>query len=262
MEARSPGWGLLVALLFAAHCAAPGRPYVVAPAIGGYVHGDLAQADAPRLRLSIIHRENPALHDRREAALFPDREFYFDELQLVIAGHEYSKVYRVFLHLEVAGRDRVIWRADLSRRALAGLIQLDCDLDRPEAHGQPCWVDHPLQHPWLIEEGERTFERLCAACHGIGGAGVESTHEPIAAAPPDLRRIAARRGGTFDRSRIAEWIEGRSLPTAHGTRSMPIWGERLSEQYERYAEGDALIGATLDPVLAYLESIQTRDGLP
>jgi hypothetical protein len=39
-------------------------------------------------------------------------------------------------------------------------------------------------------------------------------------------------------------------------RVMPIWGERLSAEYERYAEGDALIGATLDPVLAYLESLQ------
>ena len=40
---------------------------------------------------------------------------------------------------------------------------------------------------------------------------------------------------------------------------MPVWGERLSEEFERYAEGDELIGATLDPVLAYLESIQISD---
>ena len=77
--------------------------------------------------------------------------------------------------------------------------------------------------------------------------------------PPDLRLIAARRDGRFDRVEIAEWIEGRSTPMAHGSRVMPVWGERLSEEFERYSEGDDLIGATLDPVLAYLESIQKPD---
>jgi hypothetical protein len=74
--------------------------------------------------------------------------------------------------------------------------------------------------------------------------------------PPDLARIAARHGGRFDRARIAEWVEGRTLLPAHGSREMPIWGEALSAEFDRYAEGDALIGATLDPILAYLESLQ------
>ena len=38
---------------------------------------------------------------------------------------------------------------------------------------------------------------------------------------------------------------------------MPVWGERLSIEYERYPRVDALIGARLDPVLAYLRSRQT-----
>ena len=37
---------------------------------------------------------------------------------------------------------------------------------------------------------------------------------------------------------------------------MPVWGERLSQTYSRYAEGDALVGARLDPIVAYLMSIQ------
>ena len=69
----------------------------------------------------------------------------------------------------------------------------------------------------------------------------------------------------FDRVEIAEWIEGRSTPMAHGSRVMPVWGERLSEEFERYSEGDDLIGATLDPVLAYPrehpEARLSRDGV-
>ena len=82
----------------------------------------------------------------------------------------------------------------------------------------------------------------------------------MAAGPPDLTRIAERREGRFDPDAIARWIEGRSAPEAHGdVRTMPIWGERLSQEYARYARGEELIGAKLDPIVAFLESIQRRD---
>ena len=40
---------------------------------------------------------------------------------------------------------------------------------------------------------------------------------------------------------------------------MPIWGEVLSVEYERYSDGEALIGAALDPLVSYLESLQRKD---
>ena len=175
---------------------------------------------------------------------------------MAVAGHEYTKFYRVFLHLRAREKDRVIWRALVSRRELAGPIGLECDLDRPLSHGQPCWVDDPARQPWLVADGERTFQRLCSSCHGSDGRGSAGSDESGAGTPPDLRRIASRRDGRFDRAEIAEWIEGRSLSASHGTREMPVWGERLSESFGKYAEGDELIGGTLDPVLAYLESLQ------
>jgi len=256
---RATSYLTCLLLGFAANCATPGKPYLVAPAVAGVIRGSEVPAGDVQLRLTVMHRESPTLFDRKEERLYPDGEFYFDQTQLVIAGHEYRKDYRVYLYLRDGDEDRVIWRTVLSRPAVAGLIQLDCDLDRPIAQGQPCWVDNPLQHPWLVKEGERTFQRLCAGCHGDDGDGDVSTVEDLAAMPPDLRLIAARHDGRFDRAEIAEWIEGRSIPMAHGSRVMPVWGERLSEEFERYSEGDELIGATLDPVLAYLESIQKRD---
>ena len=77
--------------------------------------------------------------------------------------------------------------------------------------------------------------------------------------PPDLSEIAARRNGRFDRAEVAEWIEGRTSRATHGTRRMPVRGEVLSAEFERYSDGDELIGATLDPLVVYLESLQRSD---
>jgi hypothetical protein len=248
--------GLVIASVgLAIGCAIPGRNYLVVPAINGDVLGASTEDDI-RLSLRVMHRESPTLHQEQELTLPSTGRFSFRAVDLEIAGHEFSKHYLVYLHLRTPDRDRVIWRADLSRRALAGPIDLDCDLDRPVRLGQPCQVHEPTRHPWLIEEGEHSFQKMCARCHQGDGSGSE---EPLASGrlrAPDLRKIAARRGGRFDPIEIAEWIEGRSLPTEHGTRQMPIWGEKLSAEYARYAEGDELVGARLDPLIAYLESLQ------
>jgi hypothetical protein len=251
-----PAVWCLVVIGMAVGCAIPGRLYLVAPAISGSVRGGEVADTGSALRLVVMHRESPSLHHRSELLVSPSGAFRFDPVEMVIAGHEYSKSYRVFLHLEADGKDRVIWRATMSRLEVVGPIELDCDLDRPPAHGQTCWVKDPAKQPWLVAEGRRTYVRLCSECHGIDGGGETSSAAPLIRTPPDLRRIAERRGGRFDHAEIAGWIEGRSVPASHGTRAMPIWGERLSERFERYAEGDELIAATLDPVLAYLESLQ------
>ena len=253
-----PVW-IFALILLAVRCAVPGRLYLVAPAVSGDLRSVDITFEAAELRLEISHRESLKLHDATQIALSTDGHFLFEPLKLAVAGHEYSKNYRAFLHLLVDGKDRVIWRAQFSRRAIRSSIQLECDLERPVRHGQPCWVIDPLAQAWLIEEGERTFGRLCISCHGAGGAGVPSVGDAPGSPPPDLRRIAMRRNGRFDRAEIAEWIEGRVSTTAHGTRRMPVWGERLSTEFERYPDGEDLIGATLDPLVVYLESLQKTE---
>jgi hypothetical protein len=261
---------LLVLVSLVSGCAIPGRLYEVVPAISGRVHGshsserDVSERDVSkngaRLTLQVLNEVSADLHAREQVRLSPDGSFAFEPLRLAVAGHEYNKNYRVLLRLRVDEKERVIWRATYSRRTLAGPVALDCELDRPVEHGQPCWVRDPLQHPWLIAEGERTYRRLCADCHGIDGAGeVASAKTPDGSPAADLRRIAARHGGRFDRVAVTEWIEGRSSPESHGTRRMPIWGERLSGEYERYSDSEALIAATIDPLVVYLESLQQEN---
>jgi hypothetical protein len=237
-------------------CAIPGQLYQVAPAVTGTLRLDPIPSEGATLSLRIRHRESPNLHHRADVPLTSDGRFAFAAVELPIAGHEYSKYYRAYLHLETGLENRVIWRAEFSRRELSGTIELECDLAREVQLGQPCQVDHPLTHPWLISSGRRTFAELCTSCHGDDGSPLPASDLPSGLQPPDLRYIAARRGGHFDPAEVAEWIEGRSLRPAHGTRNMPVWGERLSQRFEPYVEGDALIGVELDPVVVFLQSLQ------
>lgn len=253
-SAGGPGWsklGLCVvaaSVLLVVGCLVPWEVYRVTPPISGQIRGT-SDASSFELVLTIQHRENPSLHSVQRTHLDADGRFDFSPAELDIAGREYSKFYRVRLTLDDGSHRRTLWRSEFSRREATDAISLDCELDRPIAHGQPCRVRDPLRHRWLVERGASTFKELCSACHGPDAGG-------IAGSGPDLRQLAARHGGTFERDRIAEWIEGRSIPEAHGDRTMPIWGERLSIEYERFPRVDDLIGARLDPVLAYLRSLQ------
>ena len=247
----------LMALAIA--CTLPGRPVRVLPEVVGAIVGGTLEADADVL-LVVMHRESPSLHARQQVDLAADGRFSFESVFLEVVGQEFSKRYRIYLHLRSGGSDRVIWRAELSRFEAEAPIPLDCDLARPVALGEACRVRDPLRQPWLLAEGKRSFERFCARCHGSDGRGARasSTADDASgvAAPPDLRRIAARHDGRFDPDRVAAWIEGRAVSPNHSRGGMPVWGERLSNEFERYAEGDELIGATLDPIVAYLESLQ------
>ena len=249
---------LLGSAILGVACAIPGQLRLVAPEILGEIRGGVSSDIEPELRLTVTSRAVPTLFDVKNVRLSRDHRFRFDPTYIAVVGREYGKVYRVFLHYRAGAEDRVIWRGEFSRRDLTGPIELDCDLARSTRLGQHCWVTDPLQHRWLVANGERTFSRLCVECHGIGGRGLGAAASAGRRAAPGLDQIAAKRSGGFDRNEVAEWIEGSSIPREHGSRAMPIWGERLSADYWRYSNTDELVGATLDPVVVFLLSIQEK----
>lgn len=251
---RVLGAFLLLLPLLASSCAVPGRLYRIAPEIRGTIVGTPGPDAA--LRLSVQNRDVPTLFDLSSRPLAQDAHFRFEPRQHAIAGREYGKIYRVFLRYESGETSRVLWRGEFSRRAISVPIELDCDLARPPRLGQPCRVREPLRHAWLITNGERAFDRLCQRCHRPEPLGPVASAGPIDPRPPRLEAIAARHPDGFDRDRVAEWIEGTQIPREHGTRSMPVWGERLSAVYSAYPNTDELVGATLDPIVVYLMSIQ------
>jgi mono/diheme cytochrome c family protein len=81
---------------------------------------------------------------------------------------------------------------------------------------------------YVAMSGKELYARFCASCHGTEGRG----DGPVAAAfkveVPDLTLIARRAGGEYPRDRIARVIDGRHIIGAHGTRTMPVWGEDFS----------------------------------
>ena len=148
--ALEPTWSFGLVVLLAA-CLAPWSEVVISPEIRGRVE-TASSAGAPRyVRLVLRHRENPSLHRVEDMALGPAGEFSFAPVVLPVAGREYSKFYRAFLHLyqgEPQGpaaeppkneieAQRVVWRAEFSRGRLSGPVELRCVLDRPVALGQP-----------------------------------------------------------------------------------------------------------------------------
>lgn len=87
---------------------------------------------------------------------------------------------------------------------------------------------------YVAMSGKDLYGRFCASCHGETGRGDGPVSKSIIVEVPDLTLIARRNGGTFPRDRVEKIIDGRHILGAHGTRTMPVWGEELS----RAALGD------------------------
>ncbi len=105
-----------------------------------------------------------------------------------------------------------------------------------------------------IAEGRQLYLRYCASCHGIDGDGNGPLAGSLTTPPPNLRQLSLRYGNPLPRDRIARFIDGRADVKAHGTRDMPVWGERF------YAEPNGSEAATRERIrklVAYLQSIQT-----
>lgn len=82
---------------------------------------------------------------------------------------------------------------------------------------------------YVSMSGKDLYKRFCASCHGVDGAGDGPVSSMLNVEVPDLRLLAWRAGGTFPRDRVVRIIDGRHVIAAHGTRTMPVWGEDLSK---------------------------------
>lgn len=81
---------------------------------------------------------------------------------------------------------------------------------------------------YVTMSGKQLYERFCAACHGATGKGDGPVSATLTVEVPDLTLIARRFGGAYPRERIARVIDGRHILAAHGSRTMPVWGEDLN----------------------------------
>ena len=79
-----------------------------------------------------------------------------------------------------------------------------------------------------IDIGKSEFLSSCASCHGADGKGKGPVSEQLKVPPADLTILAKTNGGVFPTNAVYETIYGSKPVLAHGTREMPIWGERFN----------------------------------
>ena len=76
--------------------------------------------------------------------------------------------------------------------------------------------------------GKSEFQSSCASCHGMDAKGKGPVSDQLKIPPPDLTMLAKNNNGVFPTNAVYETIYGSKTIPAHGTREMPIWGERFN----------------------------------
>jgi mono/diheme cytochrome c family protein len=112
--------------------------------------------------------------------------------------------------------------------------------------------------PSLIIEslaGHDTYAFYCATCHGASGKGDGPTAAALEIRPPDLTQLSRRRGGTFPRTEVEDFVTGVGRPVpSHGSGDMPVWGPI----FRSLDPSDVRTRVRIANLAAYLESIQTK----
>jgi mono/diheme cytochrome c family protein len=111
--------------------------------------------------------------------------------------------------------------------------------------------------------GKREYDANCAACHGPAGEGDGPKAGTGREHAADLTTLAQRNGGFFPFARVYEFIDGRRLVKAHGTREMPVWGlgyrAEAAEYYARApANAEAHVRSRILALTEYVYRLQAR----
>ena len=87
-----------------------------------------------------------------------------------------------------------------------------------------------------ITYGGLEFERSCAICHGFNGKGQGVMADSLKKQPADLTVIAKNNNGHFPFTEVYRIIEGSPKVGVHGSRDMPVWGDRYRKQAKELAK--------------------------
>jgi mono/diheme cytochrome c family protein len=113
-----------------------------------------------------------------------------------------------------------------------------------------------MMAPLLASASEiaERFANDCATCHGPDGRGNGPVAAVLKITPTDLTTLA--KDGSYPYARVYRAIDGRDLPLAHGTREMPIWGDRYKRALGALGEKD--LHERIDALVKYVETLQAH----
>jgi mono/diheme cytochrome c family protein len=104
-------------------------------------------------------------------------------------------------------------------------------------------------------DGAGLYVNHCAACHGARGEGDGPIAMLLTVTVPNLRELKRRNGGTFPAETVKAYIDGRNAVTAHGNRTMPVWGDVFNAAT---AGDEPLVGTRIAVLVAFIEELQYR----
>ena len=86
------------------------------------------------------------------------------------------------------------------------------------------------QESEVIAGGELEYQNACAICHGVDARGNGIMSRYLTVKPASLRQLRLTPGGNFPFWEVYRKIDGQFEIRGHGTRDMPIWGDRFRAQ--------------------------------
>ena len=115
---------------------------------------------------------------------------------------------------------------------------------------------HARSADYVAMSGKELYLRFCSSCHGVTGRGDGSVASAFSVEVPDLTLIARRAGGFYPRERIVRVIDGRQVLGAHGSRTMPVWGEDLSRLEIGNPDAERATRTVIDRLADYVWQLQ------
>ena len=106
-----------------------------------------------------------------------------------------------------------------------------------------------------LDRGRDDYMRYCSACHGEDADGNGPVSDALTPRPPALTDLRTKYGNPLS-TRLVEFISGTTLPRAHGTSEMPVWGKVLREQTGDESQASEILWR----IVRYLDRIQVQDG--
>jgi mono/diheme cytochrome c family protein len=105
--------------------------------------------------------------------------------------------------------------------------------------------------------GQEEYLRYCSACHGERADGQGPVANVLDPRPPALRKLTPRYGSPLGTDLVA-YVMGTTMPRAHGTSDMPVWGRNLQSPDGSDGKAVRIIWRIVD----YLDSIQLARDQP